>query len=475
MSRSGKGLSLRVTLGILIAVLAAGLSTVAVGLRVRRGEAVRADAATWREAADTTAAVLAELAPDAAAAGRALARAVARSERMQRVALWSTGPGGALLPAFDSAAGLAAPPDVVAAAMQTFADGRARTAGTPSAPVQCVAVAGPGQAPHAVLAVWVRPAASAIPDLTLLLLAAALWAGVLGGTGLARSLGRIERAARGREPARSLAEVARRVESELAPDRLDARVARHVRIRTRELDARCRRQEEVLSNTAHELRTPLTVVMASLGMLREGLCDTDDERQVAIESAHAATQHLTFVINDLVDAAAADAGRLRLDLQEHAVETLLDEVAELLAPIAAARGIRLAIRPSETPTRVRCDRTRVLQVVFNLVGNALKFSGDDSEVELRAVEGPDQVRLEVLDRGIGILPARRDDLFRRFSQVHAPGSSSAAGSGLGLHLCKRLVEAMGGRIGYRERDDGPGSVFWFELPRTAIAATAAEP
>jgi signal transduction histidine kinase len=463
---------LRITAAILGTTLAVFLLSLVMGLRVRDAQRSAESAAAWRSAAAAAAAAASPMVGEPGEVEGALRRllAAAPAEALRRGLVFA--PGLELRARFDSDPGRPLPGALLETVGAVLGDGLARSATGEGLAVHCAPIPGSGAARGGALALVVAAPTRGLSDLSIALLAT-LCAGLGLALVLGRPLARIERAARGAYPARSLPDLAERIESQLAPGRVDARIARHVQVRTRELEVRLRRQEEVLSNTAHELRTPLTVVMASIGVLRDGFCETEDETRTAIEHAHAAGQHLIFVINDLVDAAAADAGRLRLDLQSQGIDGLLDEIGELLTPIAAARGIRFEVRRPPAGATVHGDRLRILQVVYNLVGNGFKYSPDGSAVELRVAACGPLLRFEILDQGIGVPEDQRDGLFLRFSRVHDPKSSSARGHGLGLHLCKFLVEEMRGRIGYRAREDGPGSVFWFELPRQAAAGAPA--
>ena len=171
-----------------------------------------------------------------------------------------------------------------------------------------------------------------------------------------------------------------------------------------------------------------------------------------------------LLLNDLLDRAAVESGRLRIDPRDCFVEDVVRDAEKILSPIAASRGSTFAVAIAPDVARaVRADPTRVLQVLFNLVGNALKYSPSGSPVSLRATAVERGVRVEVEDRGIGVPESQRGLLFQRFSRVHDASSSSASGSGIGLWVCKALIDGMGGEIGHKDAADGCGSVFWFRL------------
>ena len=227
----------------------------------------------------------------------------------------------------------------------------------------------------------------------------------------------------------------------------------------RRLQGSIRWREEQLANTAHELRTPLSAVATALEMLREGVASTPSEQAMFVEQASAASRHMAFLIHDVVDLAAIESGRLRLQMREHRVEDLLADVAKVMALPAQSRDVALDIATAPAGLAVAADRGRFLQVAFNLVANALKFSSAGSKVRVVVECGRSSVRFEVHDEGSGVDELRRGDLFTRFST----NATTGEGSGLGLYVSSMLVACMGGEIGHHPGKER-GSVFWFSLP-----------
>jgi signal transduction histidine kinase len=241
----------------------------------------------------------------------------------------------------------------------------------------------------------------------------------------------------------------------------------HERHRTAAL---LRARREQLAHTAHELRTPLTSVLTALEMVRGGYATTAAETDEFLAEADLAARHLGFLVNDVLDEAAITAGQLRMDLAEHRVQRLVTDALGLLGMQAERRGLSIAAADVDPGLFVVADARRVLQVLFNLLGNALKFSaaGEPIRVEVTAKERV--VRFAVVDGGPGVPVDMRPRLFQPFSRGEAPGVTS---TGLGLHITKHLVERMGGAIGYRPRPLR-GSEFWFDLPR-ALPSSAKKP
>jgi signal transduction histidine kinase len=250
----------------------------------------------------------------------------------------------------------------------------------------------------------------------------------------------------------------------------------------RDLERSARQRDEFITNTVHELRTPLTTILASVDMVRDGYAASPEDQREFLEQASVATRHLMFLVTDLLDAAAVDAGKLHMDCGPVFVCELVEDAERLMRPAALARGIAFTVEPPPGDPVVHGDRTRILQVLFNLLSNAFKYTPRGGTVLLRCSATPLAMAFEVEDDGAGVPLATRSKLFTRFGRAHASegADTQVSGTGIGLHLCKALVERMGGSIGYLEREPAPGSVFWFTLPvgrprAAAAAAPAAAP
>lgn len=231
-------------------------------------------------------------------------------------------------------------------------------------------------------------------------------------------------------------------------------------------------KDESVANTVHELRTPLTSIMASLDILQTAQASNDADRAEFLEQGIVACRHLMFLLNDLLDHAAFEAGRLRMEIRDHEVIDLLGDAVQIMKPWALARGLALQVEVPHGNPVVRGDRARVLQVIVNLLSNAMKFSPPSEKVTLRAVARPSAIAFEIEDRGMGVPRESRDKLFTRFGRAHGPEANAPKGTGLGLYMARVLVEQMQGCIGHRERDGGPGAVFWFTLPLATRSAAA---
>jgi signal transduction histidine kinase len=239
-----------------------------------------------------------------------------------------------------------------------------------------------------------------------------------------------------------------------------------------ELQRTLRWREEQLANTAHELRTPLTAVATALELLREGVASTEDERAQFLDQATTASRHMAFLIHDVVDLAAIEGNRIRLQMRECRVRDLLLDVKKVMELSAQTHGVTLAVDDVDERVAVYADRGRFLQIAFNLVSNALKHSGSGATVRIAVAIGRSQAHFEVHDSGPGIDQDRRSSLFTRFGS--ASGDSDAPGTGLGLYVSSMLTARMGGAIGFHPGAER-GSVFWFSLPLSERQRPTAAP
>jgi signal transduction histidine kinase len=245
--------------------------------------------------------------------------------------------------------------------------------------------------------------------------------------------------------------------------RVAAALDRALLFRAAERAARAR--EEVLAVVAHDLKNPVhTIQLAACFLLDEVVSDDperEQERTTLGVIARSARQ-MDRLIRDLLDVSAIEAGQLALEAASLAVDLIVDDALELLRPIAASRCIALvADLPRELP-RVTADRDRVLQVLSNLGGNAVKFSPEGGRVEIAARAADTVVEFAVRDNGPGIAYGDLPHIFDRFWQQKP---TARLGTGLGLAIAKGIIDAHGGEL-RAESEPGKGSCFKFTLPVT---------
>jgi PAS domain S-box-containing protein len=232
-------------------------------------------------------------------------------------------------------------------------------------------------------------------------------------------------------------------------------------------------KDEFISTVSHELRTPLTSLRASLGLISSGALDKRPEKQRQMaEMAIGNCDRLVRLVNDILDFDSVERGKLSLHRQPVEAIGLLRRAAEVASTLAGKAHIH--IRDGAPSVRVFADEERILQVLNELVSNAIKFSPSGADIQLSAhpvgpnsgssdPSHPPDVRFVVEDQGSGIAPEKLERIFDRFHQGDASDSRALGGTGLGLALCRSIVEQHGGRI-WAESTPGKGSRFFFTLP-----------
>ena len=224
-------------------------------------------------------------------------------------------------------------------------------------------------------------------------------------------------------------------------------------------------KESVFATLTHEFRTPLNGVLGMADLLRN--TELTGEQNSYVDALTESGRHLLGLVNDILDAAALDAGAVTLETASVDPGDLVEKVAELLAPRARAKGIELvASVDAATPARVQIDPSRIRQILLNLAGNAVKFTETGSvvvQVAPSEVDGKPALTLSVRDTGPGIPEADRRRIFEAFAQVDGSAARKEEGAGLGLAIVRRLARAMGGDVNVQSIE-GQGSVFWVRVP-----------
>jgi signal transduction histidine kinase/ActR/RegA family two-component response regulator len=240
----------------------------------------------------------------------------------------------------------------------------------------------------------------------------------------------------------------------------------------RDLSEATRVKSEFLANMSHELRTPLNAILGFSGLLSEQLGGSLNERQKRfLRNIHEAGEHLLDLINDVLDLSKVEAGKLELRPEILTLDLLFEPVVAAARTAAQAKSVLFSVDTREA-SPLFLDPTRVRQVLFNLVSNAVKFTPEGGRVTLTARPEGRELNVDVADTGIGIPQTARDRVFGVFERFHE-GRAEASGTGLGLALTKRLVEQMGGSISF-ESEEGKGTTFRVRLPDVVTEAVLGE-
>ena len=224
-----------------------------------------------------------------------------------------------------------------------------------------------------------------------------------------------------------------------------------------------RLKSNFIATTSHELRTPLASTLNLLQLLNEGYYDNEEQLKKYIQLAHQSANNLVNIINDVLDIAKIESGRMTVDLEPVNLMPLLEEQRNLLGLESQRRGITLVIE-SECD-RVLADKDKLRQILTNLVSNAFKFT-ETGEVRISAIKRPSEgmVEISVIDTGIGITTSEPESLFEPFVQEDGTIKRHYGGTGLGLAICKRLVELMRGQIYLKSPGKDGGTTVTFTLP-----------
>ena len=219
-----------------------------------------------------------------------------------------------------------------------------------------------------------------------------------------------------------------------------------------------------IANIAHEFRTPLSALAASIELLMDQAPDfSTEEVDELLKSLHLGVLSLQTLVDNLLESASIEAGHFRVSPRPYDLDKIIQEVITTMQPLIDKYGQCLILEANEPLPVVMADPRRIVQVLVNLISNAIRYGPEMGEVTLSVSVHKDQVTVQVADRGPGISGEQRELLFRRFEYPAAAGTQSKVGAGLGLSVVKAIVEAHGGRTGMDDRPGG-GSIFWFTLP-----------
>jgi len=222
-----------------------------------------------------------------------------------------------------------------------------------------------------------------------------------------------------------------------------------------------------IADASHELRTPITALRNFAELLQGAAADDPETRAEFLAESQAQIERLGWITANLLDLSRLDAGLVSLDLDDCSASELIESAAGPFVPLAQERELALTTRLPAEPLAVRCDRTRIVLALSNLLDNAVKAVSPGGQVEIGAERDGHAIRLWVRDTGCGIDPADLPHLFERFYRGRGDRSErqgSASGLGLGLAIVNSIAQAHGGRV-YVEGTVGAGSLFTIELPQ----------
>ena len=265
-------------------------------------------------------------------------------------------------------------------------------------------------------------------------------------------------------------EYSRRLEQQSRALEVTTAELRRANERLRELD---RLKDDFVSTVSHELRTPLTSIRSFSEILLDNPALEQQQRQEFLRIIVTESERLTRLINDMLDLAKIEAGKLEWHMERVSPSEVAREAAIALGQLFRDKRVKLDVALSDGASTIIADRDRLFQVVVNLLSNAVKFSPSDAGRVTLAIEADtDGIRLSVADNGPGIAPSYREAIFERFRQVGDTLTAKPGGSGLGLAISRMIVEHFGGRA-WVEDAPGGGAIFRVWLPRESAAASAA--
>lgn len=225
-------------------------------------------------------------------------------------------------------------------------------------------------------------------------------------------------------------------------------------------------KDEFVSVASHELRTPLTAIKSYLWMAIDGKDGSDPEKhKYYLERAYTAVDRLTRLVNDMLNVSRIDSGRVTVNLTVVDLRKLVQEVFDEVMPRIQELGLNLTVQQTENLPQVVADSDKVKEVLINLIGNSMKFTPKDGIVTVNFVQKDGMIETTVTDTGTGIDPANISKLFTKFGMIADSymSNSSIQGTGLGLYICKSIIELHGGRIWAQSEGRGKGTTFGFSL------------
>jgi signal transduction histidine kinase len=243
----------------------------------------------------------------------------------------------------------------------------------------------------------------------------------------------------------------------------NARLFRELEQKGHELEIASQHKSQFLANMSHELRTPLNAILGYTELIVDQIYGKVPEKiRGVLERVQKSGRHLLGLINDVLDLSKIEAGQLTLSLSDYSFQDAVQSVVTSVESLAKEKGLRVTVAVASKLPVGRADERRVVQVLLNLVGNAIKFT-DAGEVGIRVNAVDDTFVVSVSDTGPGIPKSQHERIFEEFQQVDGSSTRAKGGTGLGLAIAKKIIELHGGRI-WVESVVGKGSTFTFSLP-----------
>lgn len=231
-----------------------------------------------------------------------------------------------------------------------------------------------------------------------------------------------------------------------------------------------RMRQTFVAMISHDLRTPLTSVAGYLELVSEGvLGEATPKIKSGAATAEKNVVRLIRLVSDLLDLEKMEAGKMKMTPKVIYMESVIEKSVEAIEEFANNHEVKLLA--AETDAEVFADPDRMVQVIINLASNAVKFSPKGGTVEIKTIEGNEFVEVQVIDHGRGVPAEYRETIFEKYKQVKTEDGTTKGGTGLGLPICKLIIEQSGGTIGVNS-EDGKGSTFWFKLPKVSAEKPA---
>ena len=245
----------------------------------------------------------------------------------------------------------------------------------------------------------------------------------------------------------------------------NVRLFDEIQDKSQQLEIASQHKSQFLANMSHELRTPLNAILGYTELILDNIYgETPEKMREVLDRLHANGKHLLGLINDVLDLSKIEAGELTLDLADYSLKEVVQTVFTAVESLATGKKLALTIDVAPNLPRGHGDERRLVQVLLNLVGNAIKFT-DNGEVAIKATMSDGSFTVAVRDTGPGIAPSDQDKIFGEFQQADNAATKRKGGTGLGLSIAKRIIGMHGGRI-WVESDVGEGSTFAFTVPVT---------